>query len=198
MLRPFDYFIITIFPSLLLSQFYIFHTVQFLSLYLFWRETNFKVNQTFFFFFFFYTTWKKLSLFPFPSIFVDIFLLFFISRWCNLFHLLKYLKHDQINRKIHWGNNTFLNERPGRFSSIASFYLILVSVLEILFKFSIVSRANKFSDKDELFYCVFITIAEIQAWSSILFLPIFVSHFTLFRSIRFVSVLLFLYCTQDE
>lgn len=52
--------------------------------------------------------------------------------------------------------------------SIVSFYLILVSVLagyrfEILFKFSTVSRANKFSDKDELFYVFITAIAEIQA-----------------------------------
>lgn len=69
----------------------------------------------------------------------------------------------------------FLRDR-GVLISIVSFYLILVSVsggfrFEILFKFSIVSRANKFSDKDELFYVFITAIAEIQAWSSILSLP---------------------------
>lgn len=57
LLYPFDYFIIIIFLFFLLSQFYIFYIVQFLSLYSFWRETNFEVNQTFFF-----MQWKKLSL----------------------------------------------------------------------------------------------------------------------------------------
>lgn len=169
MLYPFDYFIIIIFLFFLLSQFYIFYIVQFLFI----RSDVKQILKSTKLFF---LCSEKNSLFLFPSIFVDIFLFpfIFISCWCNLFYLLKYLKYNQINRKIH--GETSISTRPWR-SNIDRVFLSNSCFrtggfrFEILFKFSIVSRANKFSDKDELFYVFITAIAEIQAWSSILSLP---------------------------
>lgn len=93
------YFIIMIFFFFILSFISILYS-SYISISLFILTRNkFKSQPNFFF----YTVKKTFSLSVSQSIFVDIFLFpfIFISCWCNLFHLLKYLKYIQIDRKIH-------------------------------------------------------------------------------------------------
>lgn len=185
MLYPFDYFIIIIFLFFLLSQFYIFYIVQFLFI----RSDVKQILKSTKLFF---LCSEKNSLFLFPSIFVDIFLFpfIFISCWCNLFYLLKYLKYNQINRKIH--GETSISTRPWR-SNIDRVFLSNSCFRFWRFPFrNSFQIFHRFASK-QIFWQRWIVLRVYYCNcrnTSVVFnlvppLPIFVSHFTLFRSIRF-------------